>query len=116
MVNGKAIDPKNIRVGKDHNGIRVLTADSEIEITHSSWLCVKCYQTLPTGNVAFAHTAPFYFNRQVQSVTPRKNEVEYLIQRVSNEMERSRELLDETQINEFESALKFYREKLKIAE
>ena len=114
VLNGKTIEPKTVRSGKDHNGVMVLTAETDIEIKESSWLCVRCLQKLENGNISFAHTAPFFFESQTP-IRPRKQEVEYLLKRVTDEIARHRGTLTPNQLKEFEEAQKFYRNKLKIA-
>ena len=115
VLNGEVVEPKTVRSGKDHNGVMVLTAEMDLEIKETSWLCVRCLQKQKNENISFAHSAPFFFNHKSDPVKPRKEEVEYLIKRVADEIERHRGTLNPAQIEEFEEALEFYRQKLKIA-
>jgi len=48
-------------------------------------------------------------------LTPRKNEVAYLISRVEQEIQRNRTVLGEAAMKEYEKALAIYRGKMKNA-
>lgn len=115
VVNGEVLDPKTIRSGLDHNGVMVLTADVEVELDETSWLCARCTQEQTNGNVSFAHSAPFYFQKDKQPQRPRKEEIDYLIRRVEDEIKRNRGVLSPEQMAEFESALQFYLDKKETA-
>lgn len=63
----------------------------------------------------FAHTAPWYVEVNGQSVRPAWQEREYLISRMKNEMQRSRGIVSEAAMAEYQQALDFYRS-LRVAD
>ncbi len=74
----------------------------------STWLAVRCFEDRPDGRVRFAHTAPFYIDIAGQPVRPKRCEVEYLIERVKRELERSAGVLPEEALAEYRQALQAY--------
>ena len=84
-------------------------------IDESCWAVVRCTMKLKNGNVAFAHSAPFFFEHATKPLRPRKVEMEYLLKRMDDELKRHRGVLSEAQLSEFEHARKFYAEKAKLA-
>lgn len=115
IVNGeivKAIDPSNSprAEGGFHSFI-----DVEIETEGSSWVAVRCFERQPNGRERFAHSGPIHVNVQDREIRPRRAEVEYLIKRVEDELNRHQGVLPEDALLEYTSALQFYRGKLKNA-
>jgi hypothetical protein len=53
-----------------------------VTIDRSSWVAVRCYESLPRDRIRFAHTAPFYINVPGKPLRPRATEIDFLIRRV----------------------------------
>ena len=79
-----------------------------IPIEQSSWIAVRGFQSGPDGRVRFAHMAPWHIEVAGRPVRPRKEEVEFLIRRVRDEIERNANLLSEDAMNEYREALRIY--------
>ncbi len=75
----------------------------------SSWFAARCFEKEIPGNVSFAHTGPIYVMIGDQPITPRKREAQYLVQRISEELNRNRAILETDALVEYEQALDFYR-------
>ena len=63
----------------------------------------------------FAHTGPWHFDVTGKQLRPRKVEVEYLIARVSTQIQRSGGVLPPAAVEEYREALRFYENVAKTA-
>ena len=66
--------------------------------------------------VRFAHTAPWHVSITGQPVTPRRQEIDYLIERVRKEILRNRDILSAEALAEYDEALRIYSEIAERAE
>ena len=89
--------------------------DYREELTETSWLAVRCFETLPDGRIRFAHTAPVFFDVPDKPLRPRRDQARYLLRRVEEEIARNREILGESELAEYREALEFYRSRLTAA-
>jgi hypothetical protein len=87
--------------------------ETKVKVDGTSWIAVRCTEARPDGRPRFAHTAPFWIDVEGKPLRPRREEVEYLIRRVEEQIERSGAVLPEAAVEEYREALKAYR---KIAE
>lgn len=101
----KTFFPQNKRVGDGHYES---TFDAEIACEGSGWLAVRCFEDAPGGRVRFANTAPWHVEIEGKPLQPRREEVEYLVGRMRDEIARSREVLPGEAIAEYERALSEY--------
>jgi hypothetical protein len=88
---------------------------TKVEAKGSTWIAVRCFEQAPEGRVRFAHTAPFHVQVSGRPLRPLRREVEYLIERVSTEIERNRGVMTEEAIGEYRQALAAYQEIAKSA-
>jgi hypothetical protein len=86
-----------------------------LDASQSTWLAVRCFETLPNGRQRFAHSAPIFIDVPGKPLRPRKAEVEYLISRVEGEIERNKDVLSPEALAEFQEALAKYQEIAKTA-
>lgn len=78
----------------------------ELPLEGTSWIAARGYTENGNGRVRFAHTAPQYFQDPQRPLRPTSGQRNYLVDRVREELERSRSMLSEASIAEFESALR----------
>jgi hypothetical protein len=83
--------------------------DVDLSIEGSSWIAVRCFEARPDHRVRFAHTGPFHIEVSGRPLRPRRVEVEYLIQRVEAQLNRSAGVLPEAALDEYRDALRAYR-------
>ncbi|MBL9129292.1 MAG: CehA/McbA family metallohydrolase [Verrucomicrobiales bacterium] len=81
----------------------------------SSWLAVRCVEDQPDGRKRFAHTGSWWVTLGGQPITPRREEAEWLVDRMRDETERQRAVLPPEALAEFEQALGVYRDILRRA-
>ncbi len=81
--------------------------DLEIPIKGSTWIAVRCFTSID-GRPRFAHSSPFHVDVANKPVTPRRVEIDYLIKRVKDEINRHSDVLPEAALAEYRTALKVY--------
>ena len=81
----------------------------------SGWAAVRCFEQLPNRRTRFAHSAPVFFDIEGKPVSPRRDQVRFLIQRCEEELARCKEVLTESELAEYREALAFYQGKLATA-
>jgi hypothetical protein len=116
VVNGevvRTIKPANRRRGPGGYSSEV---DERLTIDGSSWLVVRCYESLPGNRSRFAHTAPFHIEVPDKPLRPRAVEIEFLIRRVEEQIARSKDVLTPAALEEYREALRAYRAVKQAAE
>lgn len=86
-----------------------------ISLDESSWLAVRCFERRANGRFRFAHTAPWFIEVPGRPMRAHKREAEWLVQRVREEIERSRSLLPPAGLREYEESLAAYERILQNA-
>jgi hypothetical protein len=115
VSNGKvlrSVEPENAASSQRAFGTRRKEA---VSLEESSWLAVRCFQKREDGRVRFAHTAPFWVEVGGQPVRPRRQEVQFLLRRVEDEIRRSTGTLPEEGMAEYRQALEVFEEMLEMA-
>ena len=84
----------------------------KLNVDHSTWFVVRCFEKLPDGRLRFAHSAPAFVDFEDSPVRPRRDQVRYLIQRCEEEIARNKDVLSDAELAEYREALEFYRGKL----
>ena len=109
IVNGevaRTIAPTNRKSGR---GAITTAAEATIQIDQSSWIALRCFEDRPDKRPRFAHTSPFHFEVAGRPLKPSKEEADYLIQRVENEIRRHKDVLSKDVLREFENASQAYK-------
>ena len=109
VVNGEVVKKLPPANRKTKRGAHENPFDTEIKMDTSGWVAVRCWEDRPGGRFRFAHGAPFHVVIPGKPLRPRKAEVEFLIQRVADQIERSKKVLPRAAIAEYEKALGIYR-------
>jgi hypothetical protein len=113
LVNGqvrRAVPAENRRTA---SGAYETRLSEVIKLDRTSWIALRCLQPSPAGRYRFAHTAPWHFQCGEQPIVPRREEVDYLVKRVKDEIIRHQDRLSPEALAEFQRALEIYE---KIAE
>jgi hypothetical protein len=79
-----------------------------IKPTKSGWFAVRFFEDLPNGRVRFAHTAPWYMTVDGETVKTDLAERDYLVQRMKNEIQRSRGIVSAAGLAEYQQALDYF--------
>jgi hypothetical protein len=109
IVNGSVfqkLKPANHRTGA---GAFESIIDVRVPIAESSWIAVRCFEDRPDKRVRFAHSGPGHIEVTGKPLRPRREEVEYLSQRVADQIERSAGVLPQAALGEYQEALRAYK-------
>ncbi|MEW6306125.1 MAG: CehA/McbA family metallohydrolase [Verrucomicrobiota bacterium] len=108
VLNGDVVPVPLPATRKLANGSYETEFRASLRVDNSSWLAVRCFE--PRGRrERFAHTGPFHFNVFGKPLRPKRAEVEFLIKRVQDEIDRSRTVVPSEALKEYEFALEVYR-------
>jgi hypothetical protein len=83
--------------------------DESVRVESSSWIAVRCFERHPEGRLRFAHSNPMFVDVAGKPLRPRKDEAEYLAQRMREEIARNQNLLDAESLAEYQEALRVYQ-------
>jgi hypothetical protein len=111
LVNGaivKTITPENRKGAKDEFESKI---DTTVKISGTSWVAVRCFEDRPDKRIRFAHSAPVWIDVEGKPLRPRKEEVDWLIKRCADQIERSKDVLPKEALDEYREALEAYRKK-----
>ena len=109
LVNGRVVaspEPTNAESG---DGAFVTRTNTSLSLSETSWIAVRSVQAMPDGRKRFAHTAPWHVEVGNQPIRPRKEEINFLIRRVADEIKRNEGVLKEDALAEFHEALRIYQ-------
>ncbi|NND99953.1 MAG: CehA/McbA family metallohydrolase [Pirellulaceae bacterium] len=113
LVNGvpiKMLRPQNKRT--DQGAFRTVI-DVPVGVEKSGWIAVRFWEDREEdgeGRIRFAHSAPWYIEVGGESVKPRREEKQYLIGRMKDEIQRSRGVVSAAGMDEYLRALNFYEQ------
>ncbi|MFT5494258.1 MAG: hypothetical protein ACI8V5_004660 [Limisphaerales bacterium] len=110
LFNGKVVKTLEPENTVNSEGAFESAIDFKTKTAESGWFVARCWQIDDDGRFRFAHTAPWRVEIPGKPLRPRKEQIDYLIQRVKDQIDRSKEVLPESAIAEYEEALKFYED------
>lgn len=108
LVNGDVVKSIKADGEKIDSGDFALSFDESISIEETSWIAVRAFATQEEGRPRFAHSAPVHVSVADEPLTPKRLEVEYLLKRIRDEIQRHEGVLSEEAVNEFGEAEAFY--------
>ncbi|MBI5384484.1 MAG: CehA/McbA family metallohydrolase [Verrucomicrobia bacterium] len=114
VINGEARHLLTLRGEKNADGAWEARFRQPLKLDGTSWVAVRCFERGVNRPVRFAHTAPRWFDVPGSPLRPRKQEIEFLMQRVRDEINRSRGVLPTSALAEYERALAAYESLLTL--
>ena len=109
ILNGDVVETLAPKVSLMPDGGSKFDFETSVEIVNSGWVAVRGFEDRYDGRPRFAHTAPVHFAVPGKPLRPKRVEVEYLIERVKNEIQRHQGVLEEVALEEYRAALESYR-------
>ncbi len=98
-----AVTNERTREGAYRTGFAV-----DVPVDSSGWMILRSLERQPDGRIRFAHTAPWHFTVPQKPLRPRREEIDTLIQRMTEEISRNRSVLAPSALAEFEEARRIY--------
>jgi hypothetical protein len=115
VVNGeivRTVKPKNVATS---GGAYECEIDERIPMDGTAWVVVRCFEDRPDKRIRFAHSSPVHIDVAGKPLRPRKQEVEFLIQRVREQLVRNETVLPQEALDEYRAALVVYENIAKSA-
>lgn len=109
VVNGEIVTTLRPENRRTKQGGYECAINRTLRIDGSSWVAVRCFEGERGKRERFAHTAPFYIDVAGQFLKPRPEEVAFLIKRVEEQIERSKDVLPKAALDEYREALRVYK-------
>ena len=80
-----------------------------VPVASSGWVAVRAFEANGGRRSRFAHSNPVFLELPGRPLRPRHEEIDYLIQRVQEEIARNESFLPPAALDEYQRALKFYQ-------
>ncbi|MGI9472025.1 MAG: hypothetical protein ACR2NZ_10855 [Rubripirellula sp.] len=109
LINGRAEHLIRARQERTEAGAYRAVIEQKIKPNRSGWFAVRFFEDRPKGRVRFAHSAPWSVKVGDQPTAPSREERDYLVDRMRTEMQRSRGIVSEAGMAEYQEALEFYQ-------
>jgi hypothetical protein len=108
IVNGIVTTSVDAQLEKTKTGAWRSAFSLDIPVKSSSWIAVRCFTNV-NGRPRFAHSSPFHIDVANKPLHPRKAEIDYLIKRVEDEINRHKNVLPTEVLDEYQQALATYK-------
>ncbi len=115
IVNGQIAERIAVNQKLNRDGAWEAKFNTRIQLNGTSWIAARCWEARNGKRVRFAHTAPTWFDAPGEPMSPRGEEIAFLIGRMQQQIERNREMLPANALNEYREALATYQEIAKRA-
>ncbi len=115
IVNGRVVRRLDAANRRTPSGGYESPIDARIELDGSSWLTVRVFEDPPDGRIRFAHGSPVHVEMPGRPLFPRREEIDYFIGRMREEIDRNTDVLRPEGLDEYRRALKLYEEIAKRA-
>ena len=83
--------------------------EANLEIGQSSWIAVRCFEEHANKRLRFAHSSPVHVDVAGSPLRPHGRQVDFLIQRIEDQLARSTGVLPEAALAEYQKALNIYQ-------
>ena len=114
--NGEVAVNVKMQPEKTSVGTYRMRYSSDVAVYGSGWLAVRCFEDLPDNKVCFAHTNPVFVDVAEHPLRPRRDRVQFFVQRMEEEIERNTGILSDEAVAEFRRARDVYQKILQASE
>jgi hypothetical protein len=108
LVNGKVVQTFRPQPALTPEGAFQTHVTGTVSLDDSGWIAVRAIEPQEDGRQRFAHTGCWHIEMAERPVTPRKEQVDWLIGLMEEQIERNRDVLSQEALGEFEQALQTY--------
>jgi hypothetical protein len=115
IINGEIRHRLLLHPEKNAEGAWAAPFTQPLHLDGTSWVALRCFEKRPQDRFRFAHTGPRWFDVPGQPLRPRREEVDYLLRRLQEQIERSATILPTEAIAEYRQALALYEQIAKDA-
>ena len=82
---------------------------ADVTLDGSGWVALRCFEDRADDKVCFAHTNPVFVDVAGMPLKPRKERVQFFIDRMEHEIERNTGILSDEALAEFRRAREVYK-------
>jgi len=75
-----------------------------VELDGSSWIAVRVFEDRADGRIRFAHSSPVHVDVPGKPLRPRREQIDYLVRRMEEELKRNRDVLPPEGLEEYRDA------------
>jgi hypothetical protein len=108
LVNGVVRERFEAQNRRTPEGARETVIRTVFTPDSTSWVAWRCFERLPGDRLRFAHTAAWRFVKGDEPMRPRREEAEWLVGRVKEEIQRSQSVVPEELMQSYRRALAVY--------
>jgi hypothetical protein len=109
VANGRVVVAYQMPRSNDRDLVHRAAHSTEITLQGSTWLVARCLERSSPDNPRFAHTSPIWFDDPARPLQPEHRQIGYLIDSVSEQIEKGRAVLPPGILAEYRQALDVYR-------
>ena len=81
---------------------------NRLTVDTSGWICLRCTEDRPDRRLRFAHTASWWLDVANKPLLPTEQEKDYLIERITIEIHRSKDVLPASALAEYFATLEYF--------
>jgi hypothetical protein len=108
LVNGRIASRITLKPKESRDGAWHARFSDRVTVSGTSWVATRCWEPRDNGRVRFAHTAPTWFNDPESPIAPSRPEIEFLIQRVQDQITANQDVLSREALAEYHEAKAVY--------
>ena len=105
VVNGRVTAQIPTTAARGDDGVFRIQFSKRVPLDTTSWIAVRAFTKREGERTSFAHTGPVHVAAEGKPLMPTRNQRDYLVKRVQDELARHRGVLSREALNEFEQAL-----------
>ncbi|MBM3966495.1 MAG: hypothetical protein FJ308_15740 [Planctomycetes bacterium] len=110
VINGVAQSATLTKNASSPHGSVILDSSIKSKFPATTWVALRAWQKSANGRWRFAHSAPVWFDVPDHPLRPTLDQQNFLVQRVEQELSRSRAILPRESLEEYQAAIQHYRE------
>lgn len=110
IVNGRVTKMPKTQNQRLRSGAYLNRFKTTVDVATSSWIAVRCFEGRPDKRPRFAHSGPFHIRVKGSPLRPEKAEIEFLIERMRQQIRRNEDVLGAEALQEYRQALQIYQD------
>lgn len=109
LMNGEVVRTIPLRSQPTAAGTFTAKFNEPLTIAGTSWVALRVWEPRAERRLRFAHTAPSWFDDASQPLRPRRVEVDWLVERMQQQIESNQGVLPPEAVAEYRQALTVYQ-------
>ena len=110
IVNGDMAATIDLKPKQCRTGAWEATFRAKVQVAGTSWVAVRCWEPRDQTRFRFAHTAPTWFEDPSHPILPMKQEIDFLLKRMDEQIRRHTGVLSPEAVAEYHQAKAIYEE------